>query len=438
MDKHQAPSTKTLGEYNNIMVRYVFVPYILVPYIWVPLQCLLLLVVMSYSLLSQADEIVAVVNKNVILKSELDAAYKLLPDRGAAPKPPLDKVLDELITQRIQLDLADRLGIYVSDAEVEGRANQILKQEGRTRSQQLRRLKRAGLTYADWLDQIKDSIRLRNLQFQQLSSYIKVNDNEIDNTLITNTPAQLKAATYSLVHLIVREENITPEKLQELYLQLEPKDSIDAVENHLLELAIDDINVNVFRSRSLSSLPDIFYNHLVILRKGQVSYFKNDGYWHLLKIVDVKYPNADILTEYKMSAISIQTNIVYDEEQVKVRINDIYKDVQSGTPFKDLANIYFEQSSPLQGVQGNWLVEEQLPREIRSKLTRMQEDSFSKPFAYSGGWHIIHLDAKRTSDRTLQKWRNNIYQELVNRKLVVTIPFWISDISSRAYIEKRI
>lgn len=415
--------------YNNIMSRLV--KYLLVAVVGVHS-------LLGHSLISQADEIVAVVNNDVILRSELDAAYKLLPTSSSAPKPSVEKVLDELITQRIQLDLADRLGIYVSDAEVEARATQILRSEKRTRAQQLNRLRRAGLTYADWLGQVRDSIRLRNLQFQQLSSYIKVSDNEIDNTIITNTPSQLKAATYSLVHLIVSEDNINSDELQKLYLELEPKSSIEAVENYLLELKIEDVNVNVFRQRALTSLPDIFYNHLVILEEGKVSYFKNDGYWHLLKVIDVKYPNADILTEYKMSAISVQTNIVYDEARVKVKIDDIYKEVQEGAPFKDLANIYFDQASPLQGLQGNWLLEEQMPRQISSQLTKMALGSYSRPFAYDGGWHIIYLDDKRTSDRTLQKWRNNIYQRLVNRKLVVTIPFWISDISSRAYIDKRI
>ncbi|MBE8182824.1 MAG: hypothetical protein HAW61_04805 [Candidatus Portiera sp.] len=387
---------------------------------------------------AHADEIVAVVNKNVILKSELDAAYKLLPSGRGAPKLPIDKLLDELITQRIQLDLADRLGVYVSDAEVGARANQILRGQKLTKSQQLRRLRRAGLTYADWLEQISDSVRLRNLQFQQLSSYIKVNENEIDNALVTNTPAQLKAASYNLVHLVVSEKNMTPNKLQELYIELEPKNSIGAVEKHLLKLNVPDINVNVFRGRSLISLPDIFYSRLVIMEKGEVSYFKNDGFWHLIKVIDVKYPKADILVEYKMHSISLQSSIVYDQERVRVGINDLYKEVQSGAEFKDLANIYFDQSSPLQEFFGNWFAIEQLPRVIKRELVKLKPGSFSKPFPYDGGWHIIRLDEKRANDRTLQKWRNNIYQQLANRKLVITIPFWISDISSRAYVEKRI
>lgn len=401
-------------------------------------KSLLVLALAGSSLLAQADEIVAVVNNDVILRSELDTAYKLLPASSAAEKPSIGEVLDELITQRIQLDLAERLGIYVGDDEVEARANQLLRSQRITRAQQLNRLRRVGLTYADWLEQVRDSIRLRNLQFQQLSSYIKVSDNEIDNTIITNTPAQLRAATYDLVHLLVDEQSISADELQELYLELEPKSSIDAVENHLLELDVPDISVNVFRQRPLTSLPDIFYNHLVILEAGKVKYFKNDGYWHLLKVVAVEYPQADILTEYKMSAISVQSNIVYDEARVRVKINDIYEEIKGGASFKDLANIHFEQTSSLQGLQGNWLIADQLPPDISRRLISMEQGSFSQPFAYDGGWHIIQLDEKRTSDRTLQKWRNNIYQSLVNRKLVVTIPFWISDISSRAYIDKRI
>ncbi len=429
--------------YNNIVkeLKYIKAKTLSVVLLLAVITSPLFVVFALFASSANADEIVAVVNKNVILKSELDVASKLFPRsslNGASQDLSQEQVLDELITQRIQLDLADRLGIYVTDAEVDARADQLLRIQKLTKQQQFNQLNRDGLTYTDWLGQIRDAIRLRNLQFQQLRSYVKVNDTEIDNFIITNTPSQLKSASYDLVHLLVSEDNLAATQLQELYLQLETKNSIDAVENVLLELTADDININVFRSRPLTSLPEIFYKRLVIMNKGQAIYFKNDGYWHLIKVVNVKYPQADILSEYKISAISLQTNVVSNDARVKNRINNIYQEIQSGVKFQDLASIYFEQSSPLQGFLENWIIPEQLPPSVGKVVAQLNPGSFSKPFAYGDGWHIVYLEAERTSDRTMQKWRNNVYQELANRKLVITIPFWISDITSRAYVEKRL
>lgn len=403
------------------------------------MHIILLFIAMMLSQLSYADDIVAVVNQNVILRSELDSAYgSALSSTRNSNRPTERQVLEELVNRQIQLDLADRTGIYVSEAEVQERAAQILKSQKITKKQQLSKLTRQDVTYDEWLGDIKDSIRIHKLQLQQLRSYVKVNESEVDNFLITNTPQQLAKATYDLVHIAIDREDIGADGIEEIRNLLESATSAEQVQKLVQSTEFEDVNINLFKQKSLGSFPTSFSTRLMIMDKGEAVAFTTDDLRHFLKVIDVSYPDPDLLREYKVSVISFMNSIIYNDEQVKVRIDDIYSQLQNGRNFSDLSAIYFTQNSPLQNYIGSWVVLEQLPTEVRTRVARLKPSSYSQPFSYAEGRHIVYLEESQVTDRTLQKWRNNAYQELANRKLSITLPFWLSDILTRSYVEYRI
>ena len=406
------------------------------------LRSILLIFLFLATSFSFADEIVAVVNQNVILRSELNIAYKRALNFARANRSPIEptdrQVLQDLVSQRIQLDLADKLGIYVTDPQIQARATQILSSQGITRNEQIRRLQREGLTYPEWLEQVRDSMRIRNLQLEQLRSYIKINESEIDNFLITNTPQQLRQATVDLAHIAVSVEDISSGDVENIQALLERAGSIDEIEELLSAGGYAELELDQFDKKTLTSFPRSFYNRLVIMNKGEAKFFVADDYFNFVKLLDINYPRADILREYKISVISINESVVYNGEQVRVRINDIYTQLQSGRSFLDLAVLHSYASSPFQNYIGNWIALDILPDELGKEIINLGPQAFSKPFAYSGGWHIVYLQGVRQSDRTMQKWRNVAYNRLANRKLAVSLPFWINDITSRAYVDYKI
>ena len=387
---------------------------------------------------SYADEIVAIVNKNVILQSELDEAYaKAL--RSSGDKPPSRRdVLDQIINYMVQLDFAEQFNIYVSDQELAAQAAAILKRQNITRSQQLEILRRQGITYGEWLEDLRDSMRVQKLQFQQLRSYVKISPAEVDGFLVSRLPPQIKEATYDVAHIIVSKDEVSVAELERIRHSMELAESIGEVGDIAAGLEYEDMNFNSFRRRNLSSFPDSFQNQLALMSDGEFKSFALDDYWHLLKLIDVQYPNADIQQEYKLSTISFMTNVVYDEQLVRVRIRDLYSQVQGDADFEELAAIHKEQNSPLFPFSDRWLSLAEMPSAINSQVTQLGTGEFSSPFAYQGGWHLVYLSDKRARDVTLQKWRGEVYQRLASRKFSASLPFFLNDILERSYIEYRI
>ena len=403
----------------------------------ITILCLLFLTLSPFAD-TRADEIVAVVNNGVILKSELDRAYASIPNTPNVNKPSPKKVLEELVTKKIQLDLAKQLGIYVSNLEIEKYIEDTMKQNGLTRSQQERVLIRQGLTFQDWRTEISDSLIIRNLQLQQLRSYVKVNESEITGFLKSNPPAQLQQSSYDIGHIIIDASEVTSEQIALYAAQLANAQSVDVVRAISDSWGYDGLRVNYFPYRALTKLPELFHTQLLLSSKGEVLHFQSDGFWNILKVFDVKHAKGISRQEYKLSIISLLSNIIYTGEQIKVRVSDIYQQLQDDKDFNELASIYSDQTSSFQGYTLDWVPSNSLPPELQSMVAKLKPNQFSQPFNTNDGWHIVLLQDERTNDITIQQLRDQVFQLLANRKLTITLPFWINDILSRSYVEYRL
>ncbi len=403
-------------------------------------SCLLFLTLTPFAD-THADEIVAVVNNGVILKSELDRAYAPVLNAPNTPnfnKPSQKQVLEELVTRKIQLDLAKQLGMYVGNLEIEEYIKDTLKQNKLTRSQQERILIRQGLTFQDWRIEISNSLIIRKLQLQQLRSYVKVNESEINSFLISNPPSQLQQSSYNLAHIIIDASEVTAEQIELYAGQLVNTQSVDEVTAISDSWGYDELRVNSFPYRTLTKLPELFHTQLLLTNKGEIRHFQSDGFWHILKVFDVKHAKGISRQEYKISIISLLSNIIYTGEQLKVRISDIHQQLQDDKDFNELASIYSDQTSSFQGYTLNWVPRNSLPPQLQNIIAKLKPNQFSQPFNTNDGWHIVLLEEERINDITIQQLRDQTFQLLANRKLTITLPFWINDILSRSYVEYRI
>lgn len=387
---------------------------------------------------AHTDEIVAVVNDDVILRSELDKAYNSIFVPRGVDKPDERQLLEELVTRKIQLDLAKKFGVFVGEDEVEEYIQGILKQNGLNKRQQEKRLIDIGSDYQEWRREIADSLVIRRFQMQQLRSYVKVSESEINSFLISNTPSQLLGSSYDLAYILIDATDTSVEQVEVYTSGLISAQSSDEVKALVAEWDNKELQVNIFSSRSLGSLPDLFRPKVMLKNKGDAFHFFADGFWHILKVLNVKHAEGLARQELKISIISLLNNIIYTNKQLEVRINSIYQKLELGEDFNELASIYSDPSSSLQKYTLSWTPTDSLPLLLKNKLIKITKNQFTKPFNSEDGWHIVLLEDKRENDITIQQFKDLTFQRLANRKLGLTLPFWINDILSRSYVEYRI
>ncbi|CAM5357685.1 Chaperone SurA OS=Rhodanobacter lindaniclasticus OX=75310 GN=surA PE=3 SV=1 [Rhodanobacter lindaniclasticus] len=152
------------------------------------------------------DRIVAVVNDDVILQSELDDAVRTIQQQyaGRGQLPPMDvvqrQVLNRLILMRLQVQRAQDQGISVSNADID-RAVQGVAQQNRLTPEQLRAaVEQQGSSFAAFRKDLGDQITVQRLHQNVVQSSVSVTDSEIDNLLDSPT---YKAGEVHLAHIQV-------------------------------------------------------------------------------------------------------------------------------------------------------------------------------------------------------------------------------------------
>ena len=153
------------------------------------------------------DRIVAVVDDDVILQSELDAAVaNILNQYRANPQqlPPRDvldrQVLQSLIMMRLQVARAKDTGIRVSDADID-QAVQRVADNNKIGVDHLRAsLSREGMSLEDFRNHLRDQILVQRLQQRAVQGQANVSDSEIDILLASNS---LKSGEVHLQHILI-------------------------------------------------------------------------------------------------------------------------------------------------------------------------------------------------------------------------------------------
>jgi peptidyl-prolyl cis-trans isomerase SurA len=156
------------------------------------------------------DQVVAIVDDDVIMASELRerlaAVNENIKARGVPP-PPEDELvrqtLDRLILDSIQIQKGMRVGIRISDGELNGAMQRIAAQNRMTLDQFRQRLEMEGQSYADMREQVRKEMILQRVQSGNVNQRIQITPQEVDNFLATEEGQKLTQAEYRLGHALL-------------------------------------------------------------------------------------------------------------------------------------------------------------------------------------------------------------------------------------------
>ncbi|HBG30785.1 peptidylprolyl isomerase [Candidatus Macondimonas diazotrophica] len=142
---------------------------------------------------AELDRVVAVVNDGVVLRSELDNQIREIRARAAGQAngrlPPDDvlerQVLEQMIQKEIQIQLATRTGIKVSDDAVNQAIAGIARRNNMRLEDFIAAVEAQGLSYQALREDIRDDISIDQLRQREIARKIVVTDREIANQLET-------------------------------------------------------------------------------------------------------------------------------------------------------------------------------------------------------------------------------------------------------------
>jgi peptidyl-prolyl cis-trans isomerase SurA len=426
-----------------------------------PFACLLALSLLASGALAPAraqvqplDRIVAVVNDDVILQSELDRAEQNVRTQYASRQnqlPPEDvlrkQVLERLILARLGVERAAETGVRVSDAEVDSAIANIAAQNKTTPDQMRAQLEAQGQSFTDFRKTLRDEITIQRLRQRFAQTRVSVSDAEVDAAIAAQTAG---GPQYHLANLMVAlPDNATPEQIATGQKKIDGvKALIEKGEMDFSAAAVrySDAN-NALEGgdlgwRSLDEIPSTFASAIRGLQVGQLlGPIRGPSGFQLLKLVetrDAAQAGPQLVTQYHARHIFVRAGAQADDAQAKAKIDTLAARLAGGADFATLAKEASDDAnSATKGGDLGWFTLETYGPEFGSKVASLQDGQVSAPFRSTAGWHIVQRIGERQADVGDQNRRAQVRETIGQRKLEEEWNRYERQMRDEAYVDIR-
>ena len=397
------------------------------------------------------DQIVAIVNDDIVLQSELLEREQLVKDRLATRKTSLPaedilrkQVLDRLIMDSIQLQIGNERGIRISDADLNAALERIAAQSGLSLEQFRAALIAEGQDYAQARHQIRNEMLLTQIQRRMVGSRIQVSDQEIDNFLNSEFGQQQTAVRFNLSHILIAvPTQATPEMIQKA-----EKRAIKISE--ALQEGADFAEIAIARSqgpnalkggelgwRKLNELPETFAQAVKALSPEEITApVRSPSGFHILKVNNKEGGSVQLVDQVKVRHILLKPNEIRSMAQTRREIDALYARLQDGEPFAELAKQYSDDAgSGSEGGELGWAQAGQMVPAFEQVMFKAPIGEISAPFESRFGWHILQVNDRRQEDLGEEMLVNQARASIRQRKFNEELQNWLREIRSQAYIE---
>ncbi|WP_422462135.1 MULTISPECIES: peptidylprolyl isomerase [unclassified Endozoicomonas] len=397
------------------------------------------------------DRIVAKIDQDVIMQSELDARVEAVHRQLASRNidlPPEDvlknQVLEQLILENIQIQMGKRGGIRIDDWALNDAIARIAQRNQMTLEAFRQNLEADGLSFSQAREEIRREMILNRVRQRQVAQRVQVSEQEIDNFLSSPEGLAQVQTEYRLGHiLIATPDNATPDQVQsaerladDLSGQLRQGADFQAlaIANSRGQNALEGGDLGW---RKADQLPTLFAEQAINMTPGQTSdAIRSPAGFHIIKLMDTRGNKKVVQSQVHVRHILIKPNEIRSNLESQMQAKKLYQRVQAGEAFSELAKAYSDDTaSALNGGDMGWISPETLVPEFQTVMNIIPEKVVSEPFRTTYGWHILEVLGKRQSDISTQVRRNQVRELLSNRKFEEELQVWLREIRDQAYVE---
>ncbi|MBI6851968.1 peptidylprolyl isomerase [Pseudomonas cichorii] len=407
----------------------------------------------AHAAVQPLDSVVAIVDNDVIMKSQMDQRVRevqqTIAKRGAGT-PPAEalqpQVLDRLILENLQLQIGERSGIRITDEEL-NQAIETIAQRNNMSVQQFRAaLAHDGLSYNDAREQVRREMVISRVRQRRVAERIQVSEQEVKNFLASDLGKAQLSEEFHLANILIA----TPDSASSDAIQAAARQAQDIYGQ--LQKGADFAQLAVARSASESALeggdmgwrkaaqlPPPFGDMLSSMRPGEVTPpARTPGGFIILKLLEKRggEGQTQMRDEVHVRHILIKPSEIRSEEETRRLATKLYDRIEAGENFSELAKSFSEDpGSALNGGDLNWVDPNSLVPEFRAAMNDTPQGTLSKPFKTAYGWHILEVLGRRATDATSQARDQQALLVLRNRKYDEELQTWLRQIRDEAYVE---
>lgn len=400
------------------------------------------------------DQVVAVVDRDAIMQSQLEERLQQVSQRAQANNTALpsravleQQVLDLLITEQLQLQLARRLGHTISDGEVNQTIERIRESNNLTPEQFQQALMQENRTITDLREDVRRDLTIQQIQQGVVQQRIHISPLEIDNFLQSADARFWVSPDYHLGHILVGlPQSPTPEDIAAAQQKAEDivarvRQGVDFAEIAIAESRSPDaLEGGDMGWRKTSELPSLFAEVAPRLEVGETSDpFRSGAGFHILKLHDKRDDTAQLETQTQARHILLKPSAILSDEEAEEKLKELRQQILDGADFGDLARLHSEDiGSMLAGGDLGWSRPGMFVPAFEETIEKTAEGEISQPFRSRFGWHILQVVERRQEDISQEVLRNRAAQALTSRRFEDELEVWLRELRDDAYVDVRL
>ncbi len=398
-------------------------------------------------LVQPLDAVAAIVDDDVILVSELHSALQraqLALQRSGREVPPAEQlqrqVFDQLVLESLQLQLAERAGVRITDAELNEAIGRIAAQNNMTLEQFSRALSAEGVPYSTAREQLRRELMLQRVQQGFVNQRVQISDQEIEDFLHSADGQALSAPQYQLLHVLAAvpadSDDATTAQAQQRAEQIAARlRAGEPLQTVLAGQPQDRVQGGDLGWRRADALPSLFAELVPKLKKGEVTVVRSPSGFHVLQLAGTR-GTGQVVVQTRARHILLKPSAIRSDEQTSALADELRQRALGGTDFGDLARQYSEDiGSAMEGGDLGWTTPGQLVPEFQQAMDTTSQGQISAPFRSQYGWHIVIVDGRRDQDMSDEMRRNMARNFLHQRKFQDELQAWLQKIRDEAYVD---
>lgn len=402
----------------------------------------------------QLDKIVAVVDRSVIMQSELDkqlqqvvlgaqANNMALPDMEVLTS----QVLDHLISEQLQLQMARRVNFSVSDEQVNAAIENIRLSNKLSPEQFERQLQQEGMSLPALREKVRKDLTIQQIQQGMVQQRIQISPLEIDNFLKSADARFWISPEYHLGHILIGlPQGASADQIEQARQKAQQLAQTIREGKPFAEAAIAEsdgpaaLEGGDLGWRKTSALPSLFAEIVPDLKVGDVSDpARSPAGFHLLTLYEKRGDEQQLQEQFNVRHILLKPSAILSDEEAKAKLENIRKKIQDGADFAAMAKEHSEDiGSMLAGGELGWSTPDMYVPAFAKAITSLPVGEISAPFQSRFGWHIVEVLGKRQEDITEAIKREKAARILTSRRFEDELQVWLRELRDETYVDIRL
>tara|TARA_B100000214_G_scaffold222038_1_gene161522 strand:+ start:29 stop:1276 length:1248 start_codon:yes stop_codon:yes gene_type:complete len=400
----------------------------------------LLFVGSSYS--QELDRIAVIVNDGVVLESDIQikiSDYKknaALDGLNIPPDSTLREIIvDQLILEELQLQIADRVGIKISDEELNLTIKSLAQQNDLTLEDFINYVAERGDSYARLREDVKRNLKIRRVQQGSIQNKISITREEVESFLKTEEALNQLGPELNVKQILIRKGS--NKNISSIYSEIMEALKNGSNFNEFIVKYSEDDNKGELGWRKITGFPELFKEPINKLKIGDISEpIKSGAGNHILYLDNKRGPSVTFEKQWNVRHILLIPNRIRTELDSEIKIKEIRAKIINGASFSDLAAEFSDDpGSKQEGGNLGWAGEGLYAPEFEEAIKKANLNEITKPFLTEFGWHILEVLGTRVEDKTNERVEDQAFSYLFNRKFEEELESHLQELRAEAFVE---